>query len=107
LANGVVASFTMPARNVTITATWTPISTGDSNNNGGSGGSSPNNPPGGSSPSTPWPNPSVSSGVDGESKDGVVGSIWGTALTVVVVLLVGGVVAVVVVVVLLRRRSRV
>ena len=102
LANGVVASFTMPARDVTITATWTPISTGDS------GGSPPSKPsPSDPAPSTPWPNPSVSSGVDGESKDGVVWSIWGTALTVVVVLLVGGVVAVVVVVILLRRRSRV
>jgi len=60
LANSATATFTMPARNVAVTANWTPTSSGGGGDGGSSGGSGGSNGNGGGSAPTPSPLPSPS-----------------------------------------------
>jgi uncharacterized repeat protein (TIGR02543 family) len=114
LSNTATATFTMPARNVAITANWTPVTSGG---DGGSGGGGNNNNNGGSSPkpspspSTPTPSaPTPSSSPapsPSPSDDDKIESTFPltTVLVLVIVVLVAVVLAVVGVVVLLLRKG--
>jgi uncharacterized repeat protein (TIGR02543 family) len=111
VSNSATATFTMPARNVAITANWTPVTSGGDGGDGGSssggGGSSskpspsPSTPtPSEPTPSTPSPSPSPSDSGNIESKFPIT-----TVLVLVIVALVIVVLAVVWIVVWLLRKG--
>jgi uncharacterized repeat protein (TIGR02543 family) len=99
--NAATTTFTMPARDVAFTATWTPTSGGNDGNNGNDG-QSPKPSTSAPIPSTPTPNPSHNGGSDNNK---VVWVIGGIALLIVLVIVVLVVVVFVVLVVLLLRRK--
>jgi uncharacterized repeat protein (TIGR02543 family) len=99
LSNSAAATFTMPARNVVLTANWTSASTGDG---GSGGGSSPKPSPSTSTPSelkptTPVPRPS--------EPEIIVDPISTVSFSLVVVLIVGAALVVITIVVLLLHRD--
>jgi len=112
LSNTPTATFTMPARNVAITANWTTVTSGGDGGSGsggsGSGGGSSSKPspspstptPSEPTPSTPSPSPSPSDSGNIESKFPIT-----TVLVIVIVALVIVVLAVVGIVVWLLRKS--
>jgi len=109
LSNTATATFTMPARNVALTANWTPTSTGgDSGSGGGGGGSTPTPKPthSPSEPSTPTPNTPTPRPSEPENNIEPKPSlpILGIVVVVVVVLVVG---VVILAVLLLRKGSKV
>ena len=111
LSNTATATFTMPARNVALTANWTPTSTGGdggSSGGGGGGGSTPTPKPtpSPSEPSTPTPNTPTPRPSEPENNIEPKPSlpILGIVVVVVVVLVVG---VVALAVLLLRKGSKV
>jgi len=111
LSNTATATFTMPARNVALTANWTPTSTGGDggSSGGGSGGGSTPTPkptPSPSEPSTPTPNTPTPRPSEPENNIEPKPSlpILGIVVVVVVVLVVG---VVALAVLLLRKGSKV
>ncbi|MDR2708079.1 MAG: hypothetical protein LBB87_04985 [Nitrososphaerota archaeon] len=97
LSNSTTATFTMPANNIVLTATWTLTSS----NGGDSNGSSP-------SPSASEPEPSIpapSSSYTSDIQTNYVWAISGIMLLLVVLVIVVLVIVVIVAIVLLSRKG--